>query len=80
MVLLEGNVYFPPDAVDAARLTLTRRRTLCPWKGIARYYTITVNGAEHANGAWTYRHPSPLARQITDHVAFADGVRIVSHP
>ncbi len=26
--------------------------------------------------AWTYRHPSPLARRIKNHVAFWNGVEV----
>ena len=42
---VEGNVYFPPnsikskDALSEASLT-----TVCPWKGTASYYDISVNG------------------------------------
>jgi len=31
---------------------------------------VTAAGGEHRNAAWTYRHPSPLARKIKNHVAF----------
>ena len=80
MVLLEGNVYFPPDALIAGRFALSRRRTLCPWKGIARYYAVDVGGVEHRNAAWTYRHPFPLAQGIRNHVAFGDGATVVREP
>ncbi len=75
-VMVEGNHYFPPDAVRGEYLTKTRSHSLCPWKGIASYYTVTVDGAEFPNGAWTYPHPSPLARRIKNHVAFWPGVHI----
>ncbi len=66
-VLIEGNRYFPPDSI---------REEYCPWKGIASYYTVTVDGARRRNAAWTYRHPSPLARTIKNHVAFWDSISI----
>lgn len=75
--LVEGNLYFPPDSVDLAYLTKTRTHTLCPWKGIASYYTVTVNGEEYRNAAWYYPHPSPLARKIKNYVAFYGGIEIV---
>lgn len=42
---VEGNVYFPPDAVKRELLTgPTGLTTHCPWKGDAEYYTITADG------------------------------------
>jgi len=69
-VLIEGNRYFPLDSVREEHFTRTRMKSLCPWKGVASYYTVTVAGGEHRNAAWTYRHPSPLARKIKNHMAF----------
>ena len=76
-VRLEGNVYFPPESVRWDHLHATRTRSLCFWKGVASYYTVRVDGVEDRNAAWTYRHPSPLARRIKNHVAFWNGVEVV---
>ena len=75
-VLLEGNVYFPPEDVKHEHLARTRAWSLCPWKGLARYYTVRVNGQVNQNAAWYYPHPSPLARKIKNHVAFWNGVQV----
>ena len=74
---LEGNGYFPPESVRWDHLHATRMRSLCSWKGVASYYTVRVDGGEDRNAAWTYRHPSPLARRIKNHVAFWNGVEVV---
>jgi len=80
-VVIEGNHYFPPGAVDEQYLHRSRMKTLCPWKGIASYYTVAVDGTAEPNAAWTYRHPSPLARSIKDHIAFSGTVTVrESHP
>jgi uncharacterized protein (DUF427 family) len=76
-VLLEGNVYFPPPDVRREYLRRTRTWSLCPWKGLARYYTIQANGQVNRIAAWYYPHPSPLARKIKNHVAFWNGVQVV---
>jgi uncharacterized protein (DUF427 family) len=76
VVLLEGNVYFPPDALLDGRLEPTRTRSLCFWKGVARYYDVTADGMVNRRAAWTYPHPSPLARRIKHRVAFWRGVRV----
>jgi uncharacterized protein (DUF427 family) len=75
-VEVEGNRYFPPDEIRQEFLHPVRHKTLCPWKGIASYYTVDVDEARAPNAAWTYRHPSPLARRIRDHVAFAEQVEV----
>lgn len=71
-VLIEGNRYFPPDSIIEEHFTLTRMKSLCPWKGIASYYTITVDDVRQRNAAWIYRHPFLVARKIKNHVAFWD--------
>ena len=76
-VVVEGNHYFPAEAVHDEFLTRSRMKSLCPWKGVASYYTVEVDGVRDANAAWTYRHPSPLARRIKNHVAFWGDVRVV---
>jgi uncharacterized protein (DUF427 family) len=75
-VLLERNVYFPPAGVRSEYLTRTRAWTVCPWKGVARYYTVRAGGQVNKNAAWYYPHPSPLAREIKNHVAFWHGVQV----
>jgi uncharacterized protein (DUF427 family) len=75
-VRLEGNVYFPPADVRHEYLARTRAWSLCPWKGLARYYTVTAGGQQNKNAAWYYPHPSPLARKIKNYVAFWNGVQV----
>lgn len=79
-VVVEGNHYFPPEALHRQYFAESRARSLCFWKGIARYYTVTVDGRTNPNAAWYYPHPSPLARRIRNHVAFWQGVRIEGDP
>jgi uncharacterized protein (DUF427 family) len=79
-VLLEGNVYFPPGDVRHEHLAATRHRSLCAWKGVARYYTVRAAGQQNTNAAWYYPHPSPLARKIKNHVAFWHGVQVDTVP
>ncbi|WP_369027960.1 DUF427 domain-containing protein, partial [Nocardia farcinica] len=60
--------------------TDSRTKTVCPWKGIASYYHLTVGDQTNPDAAWYYPKPSPLARRIRDHVAFWNGVRIEGEP
>ena len=75
-VKLEGNHYFPPDSLNREYFSDSNRRTVCPWKGAASYYTVEVDGSRTDGAAWTYRNPSPLARKIKDHVAFWQGIEV----
>lgn len=44
--VVEGNVYFPPGSIKSEYFSKTDHSTHCPWKGDARYYTITVGGTQ----------------------------------
>jgi uncharacterized protein (DUF427 family) len=71
---VEGNDYFPPESLKREYLTESPSKSLCPWKGVARYYTLTVNGEVNPDAAWHYPHLTPLTRRIKNHVAFWNGV------
>lgn len=75
-VMLEGSVYFPPESLRREYFTKSRTVSLCLWKGIARYYSVTVGDRTARSVAWYYPHPSPLARKIKNHVAFRGDVRV----
>ena len=75
-VVVEGNHYFPRDAVNPALLRDSDSHTVCPWKGTASYYTLAVDGAENRNAAWYYPDPEPAAAEIRDRIAFWKGVEV----
>jgi uncharacterized protein (DUF427 family) len=75
-VLVEGNHYFPPDSVNQAYLQPSLMRSLCMWKGVARYYSLEVGGARNVNAAWSYPRPWPWVRRIRGYVAFRNGVQV----
>ena len=75
-VVVEGNHYFPPEAVNADYLRSSDTHTTCPWKGIASYYTLAVDGAENKDAAWYYPDPKPAAAEIKGRIAFWKGVQV----
>jgi uncharacterized protein (DUF427 family) len=75
-VVVEGNHYFPADSVKTDLLVPSSTTTVCPWKGTASYYTLSVNGKENPDAAWTYPEPKDAAAEIKDHLAFWRGVTI----
>ncbi|MDJ0345390.1 DUF427 domain-containing protein [Streptomyces sp. H10-C2] len=79
-VVVEGNHYFPPESLHREYFTESRAKSLCPWKGIASYYTVCVGDEVNPNAAWYYPHPSPFARRIKNHVAFWHAVAVEGVP
>jgi uncharacterized protein (DUF427 family) len=77
-VVVEGNHYFPIDALDPAILRPTSTHTSCPWKGEASYYTLVVDGRENPDAAWYYPEPKAAAAEIKGRVAFWRGVVVES--
>ena len=75
-VVVEGNHYFPEESLKHEYFRQNSHHTLCPWKGIASYYTVEVNGDRNDNAAWYYAKPSFLARKVKGRVAFWNGVRV----
>ena len=75
-VQVEGNHYFPANAVHQDYLKPSAKTTTCPWKGVAHYYTISVDGKENPDAAWYYPEPKAAAAQIRDRIAFWKGVKV----
>lgn len=75
-VVVENNHYFPKESVNAEFLTDSSTHTTCPWKGLASYYSLTVDGKTNPDAAWYYPDPKPAANEIKDRVAFWKGVRV----
>jgi len=74
--VVEGNQYFPPDAINRAYFTESTTHTVCSWKGTASYYDIVVNGQTNKDAAWYYPAPKDAAKQIAGYVAFWRGVTV----
>ncbi len=77
-VVVEGNHYFPPESVNWQYFQHSQERTVCPWKGIASYYDIVINGQVNKGGAWYYPEPKPSAANVKGRIAFWRGVRVES--
>lgn len=76
-VRVEGNHYFPPQAVNRDLLRDSAKTTVCGWKGVASYYTLTVAGQTNEDAAWYYAEPKERAANIRGYVAFWRGVKVV---
>ncbi len=65
-VVVEGNHYFPADAVRREHFRESETHTTCPWKGEASYYDVVVGGEVNKDAA----------REIEGRVAFWRGVEV----
>ncbi len=76
--IVEGNYYFPPDAINKEYFKSSGTQTTCFWKGVASYYTIVVGKQENKDAAWYYPDPKEKANNIKNYVAFWRGVKVES--
>jgi uncharacterized protein (DUF427 family) len=75
-IVVEGNHYFPPDAINREYFHDSQSHTTCYWKGVASYYDVEVGGDTNRGAAWYYPDPSETAALIKDYIAFWRGVKV----
>ena len=75
-IVVEGNHYFPPDSLDREFFRNSDTHTVCPWKGLASYLDVVVDGEANRDAAWCYPEPKEAAEHIAGYVAFWKGVSI----
>ena len=78
--IVEGNHYFPPEALNREYFSASKTHTTCFWKGTADYFNIKVGDREIADGAWAYPNAKDKAKHIEGYVAFytRKGIAITS--
>lgn len=74
--VIEGNQYFPSEAINQEYFQQSNTHTTCPWKGIASYYDIVVDGQVNKDAAWYYPEPKEAAKNIKGYIAFWKGVKV----
>ena len=74
--VVDGNVYFPPQAINNKYFKKSNTHTTCFWKGDASYYNLEVDGKTNGDAAWYYPETSDKAKNIKDHIAFWKGVKV----
>ena len=75
-IMVEGNHYFPPDAIKREYFKSSDMHTTCSWKGLASYYNVEVEGKTNTSAAWYYPTPKDAAQEITGYIAFWKGVKV----
>lgn len=77
-VVVEGNHYFPAEAIKTEFLQASDTHTTCPWKGVASYNNIVVDGQVNKDAVWHYPTPKDAAKEIAGRYAFWRGVQVVA--
>ena len=67
---LPTRYYLPKTDVRMDLLTPTDTVTACPYKGTARYWTLTVDGETCDDVVWGYDAPLPESEEILGMVSF----------
>lgn len=75
-VVVEGNHYFPADAIKPAFFKPSDTTSVCGWKGTANYHSVVVGGKENRDAAWYYADPKSAAANIKGRIAFWKGVQV----
>ena len=73
---VEGNLYFPSEALRGEHFTESATTTVCAWKGTAHYFNIVVDGCVNPDAAWYYPDTKPAADHIAGYVAFWRDVKV----
>lgn len=62
--------YIPRSDAELVSLTPTEHRSRCPYKGEARYFSLSANGRTADNAVWSYEEPYPAVKAIAGYLAF----------
>jgi uncharacterized protein (DUF427 family) len=81
LIYIEGNWYFPPDAVNKDYLQESPTPYTCPWKGVCQYFNVGQGDDWSKDNAWTYPEPLPGAidivkKDFAGYVAFWNDVSV----
>lgn len=81
--------YIRKEDILPGILVPTDRKSICEWKGTARYVHLLIDEYSVENAAWTYPNPVPAFAGLRNHFAFyvqlmdacyLNGERVQSQP
>lgn len=75
-VVVEGNHYFPKEALVSDFFVPSAKTSFCPWKGTATYQSVVIDGKTNTDAAWCYSEPKEKAKEIAGRIAFWNGVTV----
>jgi uncharacterized protein (DUF427 family) len=81
LIYIEGNWYFPPDAVNKDFLRESPTPYVCPWKGVCQYFNVTDGDQMSQDSAFSYPEPyqsgiDRVHKDFSNYVAFYRDVQV----
>lgn len=73
---VDGYYYFPPETILETYFSKSEKITHCPFKGVATYFHVTVDGKQAKDTAWTYAEPKEGAKHIGGHIGFWGDIKV----
>jgi uncharacterized protein (DUF427 family) len=67
---LPPRYYIAPEEVRQEALAQSEKRTQCPYKGVASYYSVEAGGDKVDDLVWYYPEPIAATQEIRDHLCF----------
>jgi uncharacterized protein (DUF427 family) len=67
---LPPRYYIPPEDVREEALLMSEKTTMCPYKGVASYWSVESGGERVQDLVWSYQNPIPEAAKIKGLLAF----------
>lgn len=67
---LPSRYYLPAADVRRELLTPTETSSACPYKGVAKYWNVTIDGTVHQDIVWGYDNPLPESADAKDLMCF----------
>ena len=61
--------YLPPESWRDGALRPAGGRSVCEWKGVARYFDVVAGDAVAPSAAWAYPHPLPAYAELAGFVS-----------
>lgn len=62
--------YIPRPDIDMTLLAKSARRTHCPYKGEASYFSLQSDDVTAKDAVWSYETPFPAVNSIAGYLAF----------
>ena len=69
-------IYFPREDVEMAFFDPSDKKTTCPHKGEASYYSLVAKSGTIPDIAWSYEDPTPDVARIKGYLAFYTGDKL----
>jgi uncharacterized protein (DUF427 family) len=67
---LPNRYYLPAEDVRQDLLEASATRTVCPYKGTARYWSVSLAGRRLADAVWSYPQAQGDSAQVSGYLSF----------